>query len=109
MESLKDGLDVLLTVRRDRAYGTQRDYSFSEDIIGWTREGIQSRPDSGVAVLMNDNAQSSGAVCAMYVGDSHAGEIWKDVMGKGPSVVIDEFGYGNFAVSPRSCSVYIKE
>ena len=109
LESLKDDLDVLLAVRRDRAYGTQRDYSFSEDIIGWTREGTKSRPDSGVAVLMNDNARSSGAVCAMYVGDTHAGEIWKDVVGKGPSVVIDEFGYGNFAVSPRSCSVYIKE
>ncbi len=45
-------LPLLMEVRRRFAYGTQHDYLDEADLAGWTREGDESRPGSGVAVVL---------------------------------------------------------
>jgi alpha-amylase len=44
----------------------------------------------------------------MNVGKQHAGEIWTDVLKRcWGEVVIDEEGWGDFGVGPRSVSVWV--
>lgn len=54
IKSLKSKLDPLLKARKDYAYGKQNDYLDSDDMIGWTREGLASKPNSGLATVMTD-------------------------------------------------------
>lgn len=46
----------MMLVRKYFTYGTQNDYFDDENIIGWTLEGDSDYPDSGMAVIMSDNA-----------------------------------------------------
>lgn len=44
----------------------------------------------------------------MFVGKSHAGEQWTDLLGWcRETVTIDERGYGEFPVSAKSVSVWV--
>lgn len=99
-------LDILTYLRRNRLFGEQHDYFDHEDVIGWTLEGDENHPDSGLAVIMTNRL---GGEKRMYVGTQHAGEIWKDAMGiEEHEVEIAEDGTGLFSCKDGSVSVWTK-
>lgn len=132
-------LPLLMEVRRRFAYGAQHDYLDDPGLAGWTREGDESRPESGVAVVLStwqppapsaeEASEGSEAVAdgggesapqdagvgeppvkEMYVGDSHAGETWRCVLGDAVRVTVDEDGTCRFPASASSMvAVYLPE
>lgn len=104
---LKEKLDPILLARKNQAYGTQHDYLDHEDLIGWTREGVVSKPGSGLATVMTDK---QGGSKQMYVGTHHAGETWYDLTGNiQETVTIDQSGNGVFKVKDGSVSIWVPE
>lgn len=70
---IRDVLEILLEVRKNRVYGTLHDYFDHEDVVGWTLEGDDEHPGSGTAVLITD---ALGGAKSMYVGTRHAGQTF---------------------------------
>lgn len=98
-------LDKLIKARKLYAYGTQHDYFDDQNIVGWTREGVSDRKDSGCAVLVTDNA---GGSKWMYVGTKFAGKQFYDYTGtQKDKVTINSDGWGQFWVDGGSVSVYV--
>ncbi|KAK4204551.1 family 13 putative glycoside hydrolase [Triangularia verruculosa] len=100
----------LILLRKLYAYGTQHDYFWHSDFVGFTREGHPSHSGgAGLAVLMSN--RWSWAREKMFVGQQHTGEQWIDVLEQCPGkVTIDEQGWGDFTVpGNRGCSVWINE
>ena len=99
-------LDKLLTLRKNYAYGKLNDYLDNENIIGWTLEGDNQHVNSGLAVIMSDNA---GGNKQMYVGKHFANSSFYDYLGNREDIVlIDENGIGKFPVNAGSVSAWIK-
>lgn len=100
-------LDMLMELRRDKAYGRQHDYFNNKSIIGWTREGIEEMPESGLAVIMTVGGKGTKK---MYVGIHYAGCTFYDALGNvEDKIEIDDKGFGVFVVNDGSVSVYIPE
>ncbi|WP_409978507.1 alpha-amylase [Anoxybacteroides amylolyticum] len=103
--ALKSKLDPLLIARRDYAYGTQHDYIDNADIIGWTREGVAEKANSGLAALITDGP---GGSKWMYVGKQHAGKTFYDLTGnRSDTVTINADGWGEFKVNGGSVSIWV--
>lgn len=47
-------LPLLMEVRRRFAYGRQHDYLDEWDLAGWTRSGLDERPETGLAVVLSN-------------------------------------------------------
>ncbi len=101
-----DNLEKMMIVRRDLAYGIQRDYLDHPNTIGWTREGIVEKPGSGCAVVITNG---SAGHKHMEVGMQHAGKTFVDLFGHTARVTIDENGWGEFYVNDRAASVWVAE
>lgn len=97
-----DELESLLYARKDFAYGMQRDYFESANVIGWTREGDEEH--SGLAVVMSN---SDGATISMEIGSRYAGRTFKDMLGKiQDEVKVNDSGWADFHCGPGSVSVW---
>jgi alpha-amylase len=97
-------LPALLQLRRDRAYGIQRDFLDHPNIIGWTREGEAEHHRSGLAVLLSDGP---GGSKWMKVGRSHGGARFRDYLDRRPETVsINADGWGEFHVDGGSVAVW---
>ena len=104
---MKELLDILLLVRKNMAYGEQRDYLDNPNIIGWTREGDYYHQDSGLAVILSDG---DGGSKQMNVGKNLANTILYDCTGNiKETVYVDNDGNGIFYVNGGSVSVWIKK
>ncbi|MCR4839357.1 MAG: alpha-amylase [Eubacterium sp.] len=100
-------LDKLLKVRKTRAYGPQHDYFDDPDCIGWTREGDEEHPDSGLAVVLSDGR---GGTKRMYIGKQFAGAHFSDVTGNAKyNIKIDSEGFGEFYVNRAAAAVWIRK
>ena len=89
------------------AYGRQNDYFDDQNIIGWTREGDYEHSDSGMAVIMSDNA---GGCKQMNVGSNLANTVLYDCTGNmKETVYVDNEGNGIFYCQGGSVSVWIKK
>ena len=98
-------LPILLECRKERAYGRQREYLDEAHCIGWTREGTNKWPFSGLAVVVSNKGTGSKR---MEVGARHKGKVFFDVLGNvKKEVVIDSQGYGVFLCKANSVSVWI--
>ena len=107
VEPLKGVLDILLKIRKNRAYGKQNDYFDDPDIVGWTREGNSEYENSGLAVVMSDRNAGSKR---MYVGRKFSETVFYDSLGKiKEEVSIDNNGQGTFPVNAGSVSVWIQK
>lgn len=101
------GLPKLMRLRKDYAYGPQHSYYDDCNIVGFTREGIEEKPDSGLALLVSDG---QGGSRQMYIGKQFSGKKFFDAMGHcTEKVVIGEDGCGTFRVEGGSISVWISE
>ena len=103
--SFSEDLDLMMMLRQERVYGTQRDYFDDPDLVGWTMEGDKAHRYKGLAVIMTNRL---GGNKKMEVGKIHAGEIWLDMTGTiEENVRIDENGFGDFSCADGSMSIWI--
>lgn len=100
------GLNEMMFVRYERAYGEQRDYFDHSNTIGWTREGDNEHKDSGCAVVITNGGEGYKD---MEIGKKHSGSKFKDITkNRQDEVIINNEGWGRFPVNERSVSVWIK-
>ena len=93
-------------LRKDYAYGLQRDYLDHFNCIGWTREGVEEKQFSGCAVILSNGWEG---IKTMKIGRKHAGKIFIDYLQNHPSeILIDENGFGTFYCNAGSVSVWIE-
>ena len=105
IQPVKD-LELLINLRKEKAYGNQNDYIDNPNFIGWTREGDEEHLKSGLAVVISNAGYGEKR---MYIGKHFAGEHFIDSLGNcAEEIIIDEEGFGNFKVNEKSVSVYIK-
>ncbi len=99
------GLARMIAARSRFAFGAQHDYFDHEHIIGWTREGEEGRPGSGLAVILSDG---HGGSKWMHVGQAHRGKIFADYLENvSGNVTINEYGWGEFYCAGGSVSVWL--
>lgn len=99
------GLQTLMELRKEKAYGIQHDYFDHPHTIGWTLEGDEEHLSSGLATLITNQGEAEKR---MYVGENHQGEKWIDALNNCQQEIwIDDQGYGNFKVVEKSVSVWV--
>jgi alpha-amylase len=98
-------LREMIDLRQRLAYGRQRDYFDHPDRVGWTRQGDDLHPGSGLAVLMSNGP---GGAKWMEMGIEHAGRLFRDALGNQPgTVTINADGWGEFKTAGGSVSVWV--
>ena len=98
-------IPLLLQVRKNYAYGEQKDYFDHENMIGWVRSGDKEHPYSGLAVVLSDGA---GGCKNMEIGKKFAGRWFYDVTGKCTDPIqIKEDGFGEFYADGGTVSVWV--
>jgi alpha-amylase len=102
LECLKD----LLMLRKDYAYGEQRDYFDNSNCIGWTRNGISEKKDSGCVVLLSNDPFIRHCK-RIELGKNLSGRSYYDFLGNQDPVTIDEEGFGTFTVNPLQAGVWV--
>lgn len=96
-------LDQLLRIRKNLAYGEQRDYFDDPNCIGWTRSGTEE--SAPIACVISNAAASAKR---MEIGQDYAGRTYYDALGNYQDTLqIEEDGWADFPVSDRSVSVWI--
>ena len=104
IKPIKD-LNALMILRKEKAYGIQRDYFDDKNIIGWTRQGDGEHIKSGLAVVISNSGEGEKK---MYLGVHLKSKKFIDVIGNCDNeVVIDDEGFGIFRVKSKSVSVWI--
>jgi alpha-amylase len=99
-------LSMLLTLRKDYAYGEQADYFDEPDCIGWTRTSAEEDKDFGMLVLLSNSTVKKTK--RIMTGVQSAGKLFYDFLGnERAQVMIDEEGYGLFTVPPASVCVWV--
>jgi len=98
------GLETLMKVRMNKAYGEQTDYFDDAHIIGWTRSGSDD-PGSGCAVLI---CNAGGGEKTMSMGEKHSGKSMFNVLGdQSHETVLNEKWEGLFIVEAGKISVWL--
>ena len=102
-QSFQAELDQLLRIRKDLAYGEQRDYFDDPNCIAWTRSGTEE--SAPIACVISNAAASDKR---MEIGQAYAGRTYYDALGNHQDTVqIEEDGWANFPVAERSVSVWV--
>jgi len=102
-QSFQAELDLLLRIRKDLAYGEQRDYFDDPNCIAWTRSGTEE--SAPIACVISNAAASDKR---MEIGQAYAGRTYYDALGNHQDTVqIEEDGWANFPVAERSVSVWV--
>lgn len=96
---------AMLRVRATRAYGPLHDYFDDPNVVGFTREGDDEHPGSGLAAVMSDGA---GGQKRMYLGARHAGATFAPVTGGGCAVLVGADGWADFGVDGGNARVYVR-
>jgi len=105
--AIVESLPLITQIRKDLAYGFQRDYLDHPNCIGWTREGIPELEKSGIAVILSNG---DDGIKKMEVGSSHAGKVFIDIMGyRHEEITIDESGWAEFLCDAGKFSVWAEK
>ncbi|OJJ63867.1 hypothetical protein ASPSYDRAFT_139015 [Aspergillus sydowii CBS 593.65] len=97
-------LSTLAQARKLYANGAQRDYFDKANCIGFVRYGNNRHP-AGLACILSNAGPSRKR---MFVGRTHAGERWTDILNsRTETVKINRKGYGLFPVGAYSVSVWV--
>ena len=100
------GIRKMLEARKDKAYGTQRDFFSDSHIIGWTRAGTDDIRASGCAVLVNNFEDGE---LEMEIGIRHARQTFYEITGsRKDTVTIDDSGKAVFKVNAGSAAVWVQ-
>jgi alpha-amylase len=99
--------EALMHLRKDKAYGLQRDYLDHPNCIGWTRDGGDGHENAGLAVLLSNGEEGFKK---MEIGEKFAGKVFIDALQKRPEeITIDEQGWGDFLCPAGSVSVWVEK
>ena len=105
--SIKTKINPILFARKLYAYGKQTDYFDDEHIIAWVREGDKEHKNSGLVVIMSDNAGGSKAI---NVGQNLANCVLSDITGNmKENVYVDKDGNGIFYCNGGSVSIWVRK
>ena len=105
--SIKSKLNPIMLARKNYAYGNQIDYFDDEHIVGWVREGDKEHKDSGLVVVMSDNA---GGFKEMNVGPNLSNCVLMDITGNmTENTYVDKDGNGIFYCGGGSVSIWVKK
>ena len=97
----------LLKIRERYAYGAEHLFFDDSSLVGFTREGDEEHPDSGVAVILTDKI---GGRKRMYLGERFAGRLMADALENiSETVTVESDGWGTFPVKDGSVSVWVTE
>jgi alpha-amylase len=100
-----ENIEKLLQVRRDYAYGTQRDYFDHANCIGWTREGDAEHNGCAVVISNGNNGNKT-----MEIGKRYAGKTFVDMLQKNKAKVkINKDGWAEFFAPAGGVSVWIEK
>ncbi len=100
-----NAIDQLLLARKQFAYGEQHDYLDHPNCIGWTREGVEDKPNSGCAVVLSNGNEGYKT---MYVGKHLADKIFIDFTGnRSEENTVNENGEAEFHCNGGSVSVWV--
>lgn len=100
-----EGLETLINLRKEKAYGKENNYFDNPYCVGWTREGDVEHIKSGLAVLISNKFDAEKR---MYIGENMAGEKFIDALGNcQDNVYVDNEGFAIFKVKAKSVSVWI--
>jgi alpha-amylase len=100
-------VETMMKVRKKLAYGKQTDYLDHSSTIGWTREGVGERENSGCAVVITNGQEGFKH---MRMGTQHAGRTMIEVCGhRHEKVILNENGEADFPVNAGSVSVWVFE
>lgn len=98
-------LEKLLQLRKYQAYGNQRDYLDHPNCIGWTREGIAEKENSGLAVVLSNGEQGYKR---MEMGAQFAGKRMVDALGHiKEEIIVGDDGWADFSCDAGSVSVWV--
>lgn len=99
-----DDLPALIQARQRFAHGPQTDIFDDPSAIAFVRHGTAEQP--GCVVVLTNAGEASKSI---EVGTDHAGVAFRDFLGhRGEEVVVDENGFGQFAVKEGSVSVWVR-
>lgn len=100
-----EDIEKLLQLRRDHAYGEQRDYFDHPNCLGWVRTGDEEHPACAVVLSNGDSGFKP-----MEIGTLYAGVTFVDALGKvDERIAIRDDGWADFKCAPGSVSVWIPE
>jgi alpha-amylase len=100
-------VERMIKARKHLAYGLERNYFDHPSTIGWIREGIAEKPNSGCAVVLTNGQEGSKR---MSMGQQHAGRNMLDCCGhRQEKITLNENGEADFPVNAGSVSVWIFE
>jgi len=100
-------LAAMMKVRKYFAYGKQVDYLDHPNTIGWIREGVDEKENSGCAVVIANSQEGNKT---MSLGPHHAGRAMVDCCGeRKEKIVLNDQGEATFPVNGRSVSVWVFE
>lgn len=95
MEGHKETIDPLIAIRKQYAYGDQKDYFESENLIGWVRSGDEEHPGRLAVVISTGDVST----LRMNVGEDQAGKVYVELTGDNTNeTTIDDDGFGDFEV-----------
>ncbi|RYF89888.1 MAG: alpha-amylase [Chitinophagaceae bacterium] len=98
-------LDKLLWLRKNKAYGEQRDYFDHGNCIGWVREGTSN--ETGCAVVMSNGEDGFKN---MHIGAQHAGKLFINHLdAQAGTVQINEEGWGAFNCKGGTVAVWVAQ
>ena len=96
----------MVLARKLYAYGEQDEYLDQSTCIGFVRRGNEEH-HAGLACIMSNAGPGE---IRMAVGETHAGQIWTDVLGwQQEEVKIDEQGCGLFKCPGTSVSIWVRK
>ena len=98
---------TMMRARKHLAYGKQTDYFDHPNTIGWIREGVEEKENSGCAVVI---ANSQEGYKTMSMGIRHARRVMVDCCGqRKEKVELNDQGEATFPVNGGAVSVWIFE
>jgi alpha-amylase len=134
-------MEWMTQIRKRNAFGKQHDYFMFDDgdsvpprpnpsrnIVGWTREGVEEFPSSGLAVILCNTrrrGESTPSVPVlvdgsypfvharhskwMFVGQRHANKRWRHFVDVSRVVFINQDGWGEFCVGDGEMGCWIPD
>ena len=107
IEGKKDMLENMMRLRKNYAYGEQKDYFDHHDIIAFVRTGDDEHENSGLVAIISDGP---GGGKTINVGPRLADSVFYDYTGHvKETVYVDKDGNGIFYCDGGSVSVWVKK
>lgn len=98
-------IETMMRIRKNYAYGIQRDYFDHANCIGWTREGDDVH--SGCAVLLSNGDKG---IKHMEISKRYSGKVFKDALEKNDNeVMINADGWADFYCPAGGVSIWIEK